>query len=165
MDQEAVACWARCSAWPRRPPAAAGPGPAQAGRVSAGLLVEWVARLAAAEPAVLLIDDVPDADPSSLAVLGQLVATRPPGLLLVFTARSPGGLAPLLAEGPVERIELAPLEDEDAEAMIDAVATALPSTSGSGSRCSGRARACPSTWRSWPGRRSRRSTGRPSRSR
>ena len=59
-------------------------------------------------------------------MLGQLVATRPPGLLLVFTARSPGGLAPLLAEGPVERIELAPLEDEDAEAMIDAVAAALP---------------------------------------
>ena len=59
-------------------------------------------------------------------MLGQLVAARPPGLLLVFTARSPAGLAPLLAEGPVERIELAPLEDEDAEAMIDAVAAASP---------------------------------------
>ncbi|HJW58379.1 MAG TPA: AAA family ATPase, partial [Actinomycetota bacterium] len=127
MDQEAVALLGAVLGLAET---AAGPppdlAPPKLAEVSAGLLVEWVARLAAAEPTVLLIDDVPDADPSSLAVLGQLVATRPPGLLLVFTARSPGGLAPLLAEGPVERIELAPLGDEDAEAMIDAVATALP---------------------------------------
>jgi class 3 adenylate cyclase/tetratricopeptide (TPR) repeat protein len=110
--------------------AAAGPPPDLAAvklaQVTAELLGEWVARLAAAAPTVLLIDDVPDADPSSLAVLGQLVAARPPRLLLVFTARSPAGLAPLLAEGPVERIELEPLEGEDAEAMIDAVAAADP---------------------------------------
>jgi class 3 adenylate cyclase len=110
-------------------PAAAPPpdlAPAKLAEVSAELLVEWVARLAAAAPTVLLIDDVPDADLSSLAVLGQLVAARPARLLLVFTARSPAGLAPLLAEGPVERIELEPLEGEDAEAMIDAVAAASP---------------------------------------
>jgi class 3 adenylate cyclase len=110
-------------------PAAASPpdlAPEKLAQVSAELLVEWVARLAAAAPTVLLIDDVPDADPSSLAVLGQLVAARPQRLLLVFTARSPAGLAPLLAEGPVERIELEPLEGEDAEAMIDAVVAASP---------------------------------------
>ncbi|HEU4399189.1 MAG TPA: AAA family ATPase [Actinomycetota bacterium] len=110
--------------------AAAGPPPDLAAvklaQVTAELLGEWVARLAATAPTVLLIDDVPDADPSSLAVLGQLVAARPPRLLLVFTARSPAGLAPLLAEGPVERIELEPLEGEDAEAMIDAVAADDP---------------------------------------
>ena len=107
---------------------AAGPppdlAPGKLAQVAAELLVDWVARLAAAAPTVLLIDDVPDADPSSLAVLGQLVAARPPRLLLVFTARSPAGLAPLLAEGPVERIELEPLQGDDAEAMIDAVAAA-----------------------------------------
>jgi class 3 adenylate cyclase/tetratricopeptide (TPR) repeat protein len=98
--------------------------PNRLAEVTAELLVGWVGRLAAASPTVLVVDDVPDADPSSLAVLGRLVATRPPRLLLVVTARSPAALAPLLAEGPVDRIELAPLDGADAEALVDAVAAA-----------------------------------------
>ena len=126
MDLEAVALLGAVLGLPE---AAAGPLPALAptrlAQVTAELLVEWVVRLAAAAPAVLLLDDVHDADPSSLAVLAQLVAARPRRLLLVLTARSPAALAPL-AEGPIERIELGPLEGEDADAMIDAVATASP---------------------------------------
>jgi class 3 adenylate cyclase len=127
MDQEAAAMLGAVLGLPES--AAGSPpdlAPARLAQVTAELLVAWVVRLAAADPTVLLVDDVPDADPSSLAVLAQLVGARPPGLLLVFTARSPATLAPLLAEGPIERIELAPLEGEHAEALIDAVAAASP---------------------------------------
>jgi class 3 adenylate cyclase/tetratricopeptide (TPR) repeat protein len=98
--------------------------PNRLAELTAELLVEWAGRVAAASPTVLVVDDVPDADPSSLAVLARLVAVRPARLLLVATAPSPAALAPLLAEGPVERIELAPLGETDAGALVDAAAGA-----------------------------------------
>ncbi len=100
--------------------------PSRLAQVTIDLLVEWVVRLAAAASTVLLVDDVVDADPSSLAALGRLASARPPRLLLVFTARSDVALASVLPGSPIEIIELEPLESEVAEALIDAVATASP---------------------------------------
>ena len=127
MDQEAVALLGAVLGLAE---AAAGPppdlAPAKLAQVTAELLVEWVVRLAAAAPTVLLIDDVPTPTPPAWRCSGSW---SPPGrqrLLLVFTARSPAGAGAAAAEGPVERIELGPLEGEDAEAMIDAVAAASP---------------------------------------
>jgi hypothetical protein len=125
MDRRAVSLFGAVLGLPE-PDAGPPPdlAPTRLAEVTAELLVEWAGRLAAASPTVLVVDDVPDADPSSLAVLARLVAALPPRLLLVVTAPSPAALAPLLAEGPVERIELAPLAGADAEALIDAVAAA-----------------------------------------
>jgi tetratricopeptide (TPR) repeat protein len=127
MDQRAAALFAAVLGLPD---ATAGPAPdlapSKLAQVTTELLVEWVVRLAAAAPTVLLVDDVADADPSSLAVLTQLAAARPPHLLLVFTARSEVALAPLLAGGPIEIIEVEPLPSAVCEALIDAVATASP---------------------------------------
>jgi hypothetical protein len=76
--------------------------PPKLAQVTAGALVEWMTRLAAATPTVVLVDDVADADPSSLAVLAQLAAAPPPRLLLVFTAPSAAALPPSLGPGPTE---------------------------------------------------------------
>jgi class 3 adenylate cyclase/tetratricopeptide (TPR) repeat protein len=124
MDRQAVALLGAVLGLPE--PAAGRPpdlAPNRLAEVTAELLVGWAGRLAATSPAVLLVDDLPDADPSSLAVLARLVAARPPRLLLVVTAPSPAALAPLLAEGPVERIELAPLAGSDAETLFDSAAS------------------------------------------
>ena len=68
-------------------------------------LVETLARLAVDSPAVMVLEDVHWADPSSLEVLERALAERPSGLVLVATARpelaelrpawvQPAGLAP-----------------------------------------------------------------------
>ena len=125
MDQQAAVLLGAVLGLPEE--AAGSPpelAPARLAQVTTELLVEWVVRLAAATPTVLVVDDVPDADPSSLAVLGQLVDARPPWLLLIFTAHSRAAMAPLLDEGPIEWLELQPLGGEEAEALIDAVGAA-----------------------------------------
>jgi len=125
MDRSAVALFGAVLGLPESD---AGPPPDLApnrlAEVTAELLVDWAGRLAAASPTVVVVDDVPDADPSSLAVLARLVAARPPRLLLVVTAPSAAALAPLLAEGPLERVELGPLAGPDAEALVDAIPAA-----------------------------------------
>lgn len=107
------------------PPETIGPppdlDPLRFAQLTAELLIAWLTRLAAERPTVVLIDDVTDADPSSLAVLTQLVAAVPPGLLLLLTARSAAPGLPFLTGGPVEVIHLEPLGEDAAQALVDAV--------------------------------------------
>jgi class 3 adenylate cyclase len=107
------------------PPGTIGPppplDPSRFAQLTSELLIGWLTRLAAKEPTAVLIDDVTDADPSSLAVLTQLVAAAPSGLLLIFTARSGTASAPFLTGDQIEVIHLEPLGEEASQALIDAV--------------------------------------------
>ncbi len=111
------------------PPEAVGPAPdlnpSKLAELTAQLLVEWMTRLAAI-PTVVLVDDITDADPSTLTVLAQLAAILPPRLLLVFTVRSDVAPPPFLAGSTIEIVEVTPLANEVCEALVDAVATVTP---------------------------------------
>jgi class 3 adenylate cyclase len=50
-------------------------------------LVDWLTASAARSPTMVLLDDVQWADPTTVELVGRLVAGRPPGLFLVATAR------------------------------------------------------------------------------
>jgi class 3 adenylate cyclase len=50
-------------------------------------LVEWLSTLATRSPHLLVVEDLHWADPSTVALLGRLVARRSPGLLTVATTR------------------------------------------------------------------------------
>ena len=50
-------------------------------------LVEWLTALAARSPHLLVVEDLHWADPSTIALLGRLVARAPTGLLTVATTR------------------------------------------------------------------------------
>ena len=95
--------------------------PSLLAKLTTELLVQWVTRLAAT-PTVVLVDDVTDADPSSLAVLDLLAAAPPPRLLLVLTVRSDVAPPPLLGAAAVQTVEIHPLPAESCAALVDAVA-------------------------------------------
>jgi class 3 adenylate cyclase/tetratricopeptide (TPR) repeat protein len=81
----------------------------------------WWTHLAAAEPRVVLIEDLHWAEPSTLEVIDQVVNDPPPGLLLVLTAR-PEFMAWETAPS-VTRIELKPLAVSDRHLMIRSIGT------------------------------------------
>jgi len=95
--------------------------PSLLAKLTTELLVQWLTRLAA-NPTVVLVDDVTDADPSSLAVLDLLAAAPPPRLLLVLTVRSDVAPPPLLGAAAVQTVEIHPLPAESCAALVDAVA-------------------------------------------
>jgi class 3 adenylate cyclase/tetratricopeptide (TPR) repeat protein len=94
--------------------------PSKLAQLTTELLVEWVTGLAAG-PTAILVDDVTDADPSSLTVLELLVRNAPPGLLLLFTVRSDATAPSLLAEAGIETMELPPLDASACATLIDEV--------------------------------------------
>ena len=100
--------------------------PLRLAQVTATTFVEWVHRLAAAEPTMLVIDDVAEADPSSLAILGGLAAKPPPNLLIIVTAHAARMLPAPVAAADIEVIELSPLVEMDAEELLSVVTTAAP---------------------------------------
>ena len=127
MDQEAVALLgavlglAETAAGPPPDlaPHQAGPG----GRRAAGRVGRAPGRGGADGPADRRRSRRRPLQPGGARAAGRRPAARAAaGLHRPLAGRS-GAAA---AEGPVERIELAPLEGEDAEAMIDAVAAASP---------------------------------------
>ena len=99
--------------------------PARLGQITNDLLIDWIARVSAAAPTLMLIDDVPDADPSSLAVLGQVTTALPPGLLLLFTARSDSTLPAFLRLDAVETVELKQLADTAADQLVRAIESTI----------------------------------------
>lgn len=111
------------------PPEATGPVPdlnsSKIAELTIELLVEWVRRLAST-PTVVLVDDITDADPSSLGVLAQLAAAPPPRLLLVLTARSDVAPPTFLVGDTIELIEVTPLPDHVCEALVDSVTAESP---------------------------------------
>ncbi|MGE3615777.1 MAG: AAA family ATPase [Gemmatimonadales bacterium] len=111
--------------FPRLPPAAPG---ADLRSTAARLLAES----AAEHPLVLLVDDAPDADAESEAVLGTLARQAPPGLLLVLAGRSDGwarsALTPDLRRGgtEVQWLTLPPLTETETAGLIASTATFAP---------------------------------------
>ena len=51
-------------------------------------MLEWLRRLAAAQPRLLLVEDLQWSDPSTAELLGRIAADPPPGALIVLTSRS-----------------------------------------------------------------------------
>src|SRR6185437_12035874 len=111
------------------PPETVGPTPdltpSKLAELTTACLVELVRRVAST-PTVLLVDDVTDADPSSLGVLARLAAAPPPRLLLVLTARSDVAPPPFLAADTIEIIEVTPLPSQICETLVDAVTAKSP---------------------------------------
>lgn len=94
--------------------------PAKLARLTSELLVDWLTRLAA-RPTAVLIDDVTDADPSTLTVLEVLLDALPPHLLLVLTVRSDATVPALLGHPAVSTIPLSPLPAHACETLVDAL--------------------------------------------
>jgi len=78
-------------------------------------VVEWLTRLAAAQPRLLLVEDLHWSDPSTVELLGRLVAAPPHGLLTVMTARTDEAL-PWASQ--VQSVPLDRLLEDDAAALV-----------------------------------------------
>jgi hypothetical protein len=80
------------------------------------LLLEWLRRLAAAQPRLLLVEDLQWSDPSTAELLGRIAAEPPPGVLVVLTSRSEPAeeWRHALVDLPLGR-----LTDEDAGILVD----------------------------------------------
>ena len=85
-------------------------------------VVDWVRAGAERAPLMLLVDDVQWADPTTMELVGRLVASRISGLLLVMTARSDH---PIAWSTPV-RLEVERLSVDD----LSALARRLPEAKG-----------------------------------
>jgi class 3 adenylate cyclase/tetratricopeptide (TPR) repeat protein len=119
MDDQAAAVLATILGIPRDP---AWPAPRldpyRLAQLTAQTLVEWLRKVAALAPTVVVVDDVADADPSSLAILSSVAADPPPHLLMLVTAHSVPKLPDALATAQTQFVELAPLPDLDAEELV-----------------------------------------------
>jgi class 3 adenylate cyclase/tetratricopeptide (TPR) repeat protein len=87
------------------------------------LLAAWELALAEAQPLVVVVEDLHWSDPSSLELLGRLVAqSRAARVLLVGTAR-PEFVAPWPARFNLTAIKLARLTKRQARTLVERVAT------------------------------------------
>ncbi len=89
-------------------------------------VVGWFGALAAAGPAVLLVEDLHWADPSTVGAIAQLVHDAVPGLLLLMTAR-PGFVAPW-DPAAVETVELGALTEDDVARLMGLLGADSPLT-------------------------------------
>ena len=88
------------------------------------LLAEWELALAAVQPQVMVVEDLHWSDPSSLELLGRLIAQSPTArVLLVGTAR-PEFVPPWPERLNLTAIKLARLTKRQARTVIELVATA-----------------------------------------
>ncbi|MEP6764479.1 MAG: AAA family ATPase [Gemmatimonadaceae bacterium] len=90
-------------------------------------LARVLTEVAAEAPVLLVVDDAPDADAASLALLASLVRRPPPRVLLVLTGRGDAWAASELVDGhhrvggtdhSVERVTLSALSETETLAMI-----------------------------------------------
>jgi DNA-binding CsgD family transcriptional regulator len=89
-------------------------------------VAELLKRLAAARPLLLALDDLHWADEASLELLAHLLRRPPGGVRLLAIAYRPGEAPARLAasvdgavrEDRIDRIELGPLNEEDAQALL-----------------------------------------------
>ena len=92
------------------------------------LLAAWELALAEAQPLVVIVEDLHWSDPSSLELLGRLIAQGPTApVLLIGTAR-PEFVAPWPARFNLTAIKLARLTKRQARTVIERVATAVEGT-------------------------------------
>jgi class 3 adenylate cyclase len=92
-------------------------------------LLTWITRAAAREPRLLLVDDLQWADPSTLELLGRVIAAKAPGLFLVLTCRA--GVSLPWPDAAVDTIELGPLSRDELE-LVAAGSAAGKDVSASG---------------------------------
>src|SRR5271166_466669 len=99
--------------------------PEQQRRKTMELLAAWELALAEAQPLVVVVEDLHWSDPSSLELLGRLIAQSPTArVLLVGTAR-PEFVAPWPDRFNLTAIKLARLTKRQARTVIERVATAV----------------------------------------
>ena len=92
------------------------------------LLAVWELALAEAQPLVLVVEDLHWSDPSSLELLGRLIAQSPTArVMLIGTARSEF-VAPWPVRFNLTAIKLARLTKRQARTVIERVATAVEGT-------------------------------------
>lgn len=84
-----------------------------------GCLLDWLTRLAAATPRLLVVEDLHWSDPTTLELLGRIVAAPPHGLLTVMTSRTAEAIE---WAGDSERVALERLAEADVAALVDDVA-------------------------------------------
>src|SRR5271168_4649912 len=95
------------------------------GTPSLAMLAAWELALAEAQPLVVVVEDLHWSDPSSLELLGRLIAQSPSArVLLVGTAR-PEFVAPWPERFNLTAIKLARLTKRQARTVIERVATAV----------------------------------------
>ena len=100
--------------------------PLRLAQLTARSLVEWLHRLAAGAPTIVAVDDIAEADPSSLEILALLAADPPPRLLVVVTAHSVQALPTAFAGARTDVVELDALSELDAEVLVSEVTAAAP---------------------------------------
>ena len=82
------------------------------------LLVDWLAALARETPRVFAVEDLHWADPSTIALIGRVIARRPPGVLTVATTRD---AASLPWADTADRLALERLDAQAAARLVDAI--------------------------------------------
>ncbi len=82
-------------------------------------LLVWLRGFASTGPAVLLVEDLHWADPSTVIVLGELVARPEPNLLVVYTCRP--GMEPAWDPTRIELVNVAPLSSLELHQMADSL--------------------------------------------
>ena len=85
-----------------------------------GRLVDWLGHLAGAQPALLVVEDLHWADPSTRQLIERLVAAVPRGLLATVTTRDTDTLE---GRDDVMRVVLDRLSDQAASSLVDQVAS------------------------------------------
>ena len=105
------------------------PGPLQMSpelqrRKTLELLVQWVLSQSAAQPLVLLVEDLHWCDASTLELLGQVIAQSPTARMLVLATARPEFTPPWRARSNVFTLQLGRLAKRQSREMIAALAGA-----------------------------------------
>ncbi len=85
-----------------------------------GRLVDWLGRLAGEQPALLILEDLHWADPSTRQLLDRLVGAVPSGLLAIVTTRDPDAFG---GGNELIRVGLDRLSEQAAASLVDQVAS------------------------------------------
>jgi tetratricopeptide (TPR) repeat protein len=94
-------------------------------RKTMALLAAWELALAEAQPLVLVVEDLHWADPSSLELLGRLIAQSPTARVLLAGTARPEFVAPWPERSNLTAIKLARMTKGQARSVIERVATAM----------------------------------------
>ena len=89
------------------------------------LLVEWLAALARETPRVFAVEDLHWADPSTLALIGRVIARQPQGVLTLVTTRDATSLP---WADSVQHLSLGRLDPAAAAGLVEAVAADVGAT-------------------------------------
>ncbi|MGA9722828.1 MAG: AAA family ATPase [Candidatus Binatus sp.] len=89
------------------------------------LLAAWELALAEAQPLVLVVEDLHWSDPSSLELIGRLIAQSPTARVMLIVTARPEFVAPWPERSNLTAIKLARLTKRQARSLIERVAIAM----------------------------------------